>query len=706
MSSDIFNPKLIKVKDPIIELNEKVVYPVIQGGAETTERVFNSNTYSTTSIQFSCPPPNPKTFVSRRFLLKLKCRFVARIRIETNANTGMDYSSNQFTPSDENFLLANGYDSFRQYPLNSIIRTLNLTINGNTVTLPTNEIIKPLLLYHASDRKLEARESSFSPSMRDQSMDYPDLLGTHINPLGRFGDGDYRDEGPRGGFPITPVSVELVDQSTDLYDITFDADLVEELFISPLIFGGGRCQNEGFINVQSIDINITFDPNIAKCWSHMPGAITMIGDVPWYYSLNSFEFDSTTPFPNPPAILFRYVTPPYGMNIPRAVQYCYNVIDRYITDIKPSNTDEFDYNTNIVNAITNNVQLNSIPRFLYLFIRRKSENNIDDTLYPDSYASISQIQINWNNKNALLANASQFQLYDISRKNGVDLSFPSWSALDMPYNNQYIVDDNTGPLGYMHGLGSVICLEFGTDICLEPGESAGQVGTYNIYVQLQGQWKSYNYDMISTKGTVNANSPKTLELYMLFVTPAVFTIYDNAASQRIGVFSKEQAKNAPYVAGVEYRDTQEMLMSGGFKFKKAFKKAKQGIVNLGKQGFKSAKKMGRMGIAAVKPIAQQTVRDVQDVASRGIQEGIQKGLNVIGQGMKRMGGCQGRGMSVAGRKRKRSKSIGGRKKKKKKKNNVGGYYPTTISAITSNTSAKRGGKIISKNELKKLINQL
>ena len=667
MSSDIFNPKLIKVKDPIIETNEKVVYPVIQGGAETTERVFNSNTYSSTSIQFTCPPPNPKTFVSRRFLLRLNCRFVVRINIGNNIQTNQAYSSDQFTPSATNFLLANGYDSFRQYPLNSIIRTLNLTINGNTVTLPTNEIIKPLLLYHSSDRKLEARESSFSPSMRDQSMDYPDLYGTHINPLGRFSDGDYRDEGPRGGFPITPVSVVPVQGFTNVYDITFDANLVEELFISPLIFGGGRCQNEGFINVQSIDVNITFDPNIAKCWSHMPGAITTVNNTSFYYELESFTFHSSTPFPDPPAILFRYVTPPYGMTIPRAVQYCYNVIDRYITDLKGP----YNYNDKIVDAITNNVQLNSIPRFLYLFIRRKPTNDIDDTLNADSYASISQIQINWNNKNALLANASQFQLYDISRKNGVDLSFPSWAALDMPYNMQYELSNTATPdLGYQHGLGSVLCLEFGTDICLEPGESAGQVGTYNIYVQLQGQWKSYNYGMNSVKGnlSINDNPPANLELYMLFVTPAVFTIYDNAAAQRIGVFSKEQAKNAPYVAGVEYRDTQEMLMSGGFKFKKAFKRAKKGIVNLGKQGFKSAKKMGRMGIAAVKPIAQQTVRDVQDVASRGIQEGIQKGLNVIGQGMKRMGGCgTGRGMSVAGRKRKRSKSMGGRKKKKKRR---------------------------------------
>lgn len=661
MSSDIFNPKLIKVKDPIIQTNEKVVYPVIQGGAETTERVFNSNTYSTTSIQFTCPPPNPKTFVSRRFLLRLKCQFQVQISIGNNVQTNQPFERTGAgdDPLPGNFLLANGYDAFRQYPINSIIRTLNLTINGNTVTLPTNEIIKPLLLYHSSDRKLEARESSFSPSMRDQSMDYPDLVNTHINPLGKFGDGDYRDEGPRGSFPITPIEVVWVSGTT--YQITFNADLVEELFISPLIFGGGRCQNEGFINVQSIDINITFDSSIAKCWSHCAGAITSIRGQNYYYDLASFEFDSATPFPVQPAILFRYVTPPYGMNIPRAVQYCYNVIDRYITDIKPPQGGQWAYNTVINNAISNNVQLNSIPRFLYLFIRRKYRNDRSDSFFADSYASISQVQINWNNKNALLANASQFQLYDISRKNGVDLSFPSWAALDMPNNYLYEAPSANSPdLGYIHGLGSVLCLEFGTDICLEPGESAGQVGTYNIYVQIQGTWKSYNYAQGAIKGNINGEVPTELELYMLFVTPAVYTIYDNAASQRIGVFSKQQAMNANYVAGVDYRDTQEMLMSGGFKFKKAFRKAKKGVTGIAKKGFKT-----------VKGIAKPIVGDVKRVAQEGIDKGIKEGLAQIGMGMKRMkmGGCgsRGRGMAVAGRKRKRSKSRGKSKGPKKKK---------------------------------------
>jgi hypothetical protein len=506
---DIYNANLVKVEDPIIDGSQRLTFPIVKGGQETTEREFVSSTFSNSSTQFSVPPPNPQTYVSRRIMLKQP------VRITLSGDTLNSYN-----------LYQSDYDAFRQMPLHSVIQTLDIVLNGQSTSINMNDVIKPLLLFHNNERDLGEREFSLSPACRDQSQQYEDLIGSVRNPLSTIVSTNPRSQAGRGAFPYDSI----VNNAGLGVQAVIEATLCEELMLSPLLFGGVR--DEGFIGLQKIEMNITWDNNLAKMWSHSDSDNV---------TLNSVSVELLQP-----SLLFRYVTPPLIWKQPSFSQYCYNEIQRYPTTGQQMLAD------GRATLTSNNIQLNSIPRFIYLFARRQnSEQSFNTT---DSYMSINGVRVNWNNQNALLSNASQQQLYDISRKNGFDGSWLDWSAGD-------VYAEFGSQSQRINGIGSVLCLEMGVDIGLKDDECPGMIGTYNLQVELDVTNKS--------------QSTLTPTLYIITVINGVFTIYDNSASKRIGVVSKKEAMEAKEQMGIDYYGLQKNLMSGGFNLKKVGKLAKR-----------------------------------------------------------------------------------------------------------------------------------
>ncbi len=496
MSLNMFKPKIVKITDPLIEAEPRKYFACLKGGVETTEREFVSNTFSQSSTQFSVPPPNPTTFVSRRFMLKQP------VTIVLTGDTG----------DSGVHLYQTGTSGFRSYPLASVMQTLDLVLNGASVSLQMNDVIKPLLLYHNNERDLGMREMSMTPAAMDQSQQYSDLYMSNRNPLGGFQDGGLRTQLGRGAFPYSSIA----NSSTET---TIQAVLTEEMFLSPLLFGGVR--DEGFIGLQKIEMNITWDSQLSRIWS---------------VDADNSSITSVAVTFGQPSVLFRYVTPPMDLSIPRSVQYSYNAIQRY-----PTSAGTINAGASTV-AISNNIQLNAIPRYIYLFVRKQSQT-YNDT---DSYCAINGVRVNWNNQNALLSNASQQQLYDICRKNGVDLPWHQWSGLDMYHSS---ADSNAA----FSGVGSVLCLEFGTDIGLREDECAGLIGTYNLQVELD----------VTNKSSASFDA----RFYIITIIPGCFTIYDNAANKRIGVINRDEVLMAKSASGMGYYDLQKNLKSGGFKIR-------------------------------------------------------------------------------------------------------------------------------------------
>ena len=490
MSLAINEIEPVTIIDPIIDLNEKVHYGILRSGNRHTYKTFVSTSYSNSSAVFSAPPPNQKIILDRLIYLKQPV---------TIAFTG--------TAADQSLLLS-GYDAFRAYPLSSCIETLEVDINDVTLSINMADVIKPLLQYHNNCRKLGERLQSMTPTQMDQSQTYDQLANSNRNPLNSYVDGVDGAYMGRGAFPMTVSSNGAASAS-------ITATLTEPLMISPLMFGMNDNQ-DGFVGVQTFTCTVNWKNDLSYMWSHSDAGGGTLTDI--------------TVTLGQPSLLFHYITPPITMNISPMNQYPLLIIDRYPTDANAAVAAG-----GSTTLSSSNINLNSIPRMMYIFARkRNSDLTFTDT---DSYFGIDSISVNWNNNAGLLSEASKQRLYQISVKNGVNMNWMQWSAEPSHYLGNG-VDNSIG------GTGSILALEFGTDIGLRDDEAPGLLGNYQLQLDLE----------------VTNRSPDSITptLYIITHSEGVFTI-DNARSfKQIGILTKDDILTAEPMATINYSDLKYM----------------------------------------------------------------------------------------------------------------------------------------------------
>lgn len=494
MSLAITPLKTVVVKEPTIKINEERKFPILKAGQRTTWKPVVSTSFSNTSAQFTAPPPSPGIFIDRRIHLK----YPVSLSFTGTAPVGQN-------------LLQSGFDAFRAYPLSSIINTLTVTINNNASSINMADVIQPLLRYNTG-RDLQQHRYSSTPTMMDKYQRYEDGDQTIVNPLAQYAENSYQT--PRGGFPM-----DIVANTNTTAQV--DAVLTEPLFLSPLLFGDK--DRSGFMGVQTMDFNFTFSSNLGRLWSHSNGSGSTINSI--------------TVTLGQPTLLFKYITPKELQTIPRSIVYSYYDVQRYPTD---SNAAIAPNATSTLSSA--NIQLQSIPRRMYIFARKRNADL--DFNSTDTFFSIESISVNWNNNSGLLSSASKQDLYYMSAKNGFEGSWAEWSGGPV----QRMLGGS--PVENLGTIGSVLCVEFGSDIGLDDLECPGMLGTY----QLQ-----YNV----TVKNVNQTDAITPTLYTIVVSEGTFTIMENRSIAQIGVVSKQDVLDSDYAPEIDY-ETLDDQYGGNF----------------------------------------------------------------------------------------------------------------------------------------------
>ena len=483
----------VKIMDPLVDVKESRMYGVLQGGQRVSYRNFISTSFSNNNAVFSCPPPSPNIFVDRKVEIKMN----VNIQFTGDAGAG-------------NVLLNSGYDALRSYPVSSILETLNLQINNNTVSINIRDIIKPLLHYNQCQQLTEYNLST-SPVLQDRSQTYESLSNSNMNPLKSYQDSSFGSITGRGAFPM-----EIVSNTQTSAEV--NVELTEELYISPLSFGT-RQEMEAFIGVQTFQVTFNWASNLQNLiWSHNPDLVS------------NFSVSSVTL--REPSLLFKYITPNNLEILPAHREYEYFELQRYPTNVGS-------LAPGVQSRVSSsNIQLNSVPRQIYVFARRQnSELDIDKT---DSYLAIQNISINWDNRSGLLSNASPQDLYRLSVKNGCNLSWNEWSGQTM-----HLLTG--GQDVETVGAGSVLCIEFGTDIGLSDNMAPGINGTF----QLQYEVTLENVHPTDTFGVT---------LYTVIVSEGIFVIEANSSFSQIGVISNRDILLSRQQEGINYNDLS--MMSG------------------------------------------------------------------------------------------------------------------------------------------------
>lgn len=419
MSGAVIPLQISRVIEPRVDIQAQRNYGVLYGGKEVSYQQFIATSFSDQNCTWDCNPPDVRTIVDRKVYVKMSYLLTF---------TGSDQGSN---------LLAIGTDDApRAFPIAQTTQTLRASINNTTVSIDTNAVINALLWYH-NDRRTRREDYSGTPSMLDQSQDYSTLTGFVRNPLGLYGDNT--SEEARGGFVGMTVLTNTHTSATVLLTVR------EPLFLSPYLFG--KRSDPGFVGINKMQVYLQFG-DLTRAWSHATGGNT-ITTITASVTGGSQQAAGVSP-----TLEFCYITPKNIPPIPRSVYYPYFEVIEYVS---PTVTVASGASST---TNTNSFFLSSIPKRIYLYVRREDKDRT--YLTTDTFGYIQQISVKFGNRVGLFSSASPESLYLMSVNNGCNMSWNQWSK----------------------GVGSVICMEPGKDIGLDELNAPGVADGGQFFLQV------------------------------------------------------------------------------------------------------------------------------------------------------------------------------------------------------------------------------
>ena len=602
--SDTFEKILVK-DDRLGCITSRVKYQVFKGGQNITCQPFKAVSENTTSHIYNVPVPSLETIISREVLWRSTITLKISVPDKPNNEFAVNYGVT---------------DALAPFPLHSLITTMTATINNNTITQNMQEVL-PILL-RLVDPEEFAKYDSMTPTALDFLGDYRD--GVHRNEFqldsGVDGNGIKKpvlyERGvgntPPAGANFTgtrPVSYQSFANNALSYDMNRPAgtayyhkprgswklkklyalnaagaarvptvadkevyvqfEVCEPLLMSPFIFGSGFGK-QGFYGIQTINFQMNMAPSANRAWRSADWSQSKTATV--------VRFEDSQ-------LLFQFITPHASdMLDPRNVVPYYELPVYKTTSLPPlrvrdrnghpSDTGEFP-EPEPVTLNSSNIQLSGIPDKLIIFVRKPtSKLGCYDT---DSYATIKNISINFNNQAGLLSSMTPEQLYRNSVQSG--LANMSWDefngsvvsvggdsgatagvALRTPYSGVgAFLESNaaqTPRTGFQVSptTGTILVLNFAECIQLtEEYYAPGSLGSFNLQVTVRVANNHYD--------EWNANTQH--ELVIMPMSSGVFVNERGTSSTFLSLLTKQDVLDSlqqqPY-SNFEIR----RMVGGGF----------------------------------------------------------------------------------------------------------------------------------------------
>ena len=493
MSNALYPIDVISVDTPETRLTNKREWLILEGPEKVTPYLYPSTSYSNSNWNFNIVIPSKQTILDRRIYMNTIATF-------TLGGPGTN-TDNLIQPS--RFAL-------RSYALQKVMLAAVATINGFNVSWEPWKIMKLIERFNSSLED-KAGLQSLSTVYPDNYADYRDADLSLNNPLGSYVDSalPYTGRAAYNNINIltnTPTSA------------IFSVNITEALFLSPFLFHEDQ-SGGGLIHLDSLTFQFVFLNNLAAMLSISPSTTSTISSC-------SVSFST-------PNMYMWFLSPKLLSSIPPIVQYPYFQISRYETDMAstiPPNSS--------LSIPTNVIQLNSIPLALYFFCDMQDSQRYatltSSTQTTDTFLTINNISLNWNNSQGLLSSAPPQLLYNETRKGGLEMNYQEWSGYT--YLPSSVSGQNTKIIGLS---GGPLCLYLGRSIGLASDEAEGILGQFYLSCILNVTNQN-QYTTITPRVTIVAVYDGTL------------TISNNSCIAEIGILSKMDVLNSRKNPHIDY----------------------------------------------------------------------------------------------------------------------------------------------------------
>lgn len=561
-TSDVGKISVLKVRDPRLDIRADREYVAMMGASMISTRRYKADSFDNASAIWSITTPSVRVGMDRRVEIEATYTITCK-----KVNPANDKAQIAFASNPEAGL--------RQYPLHSVLRNVEGQLNNQAFSGEFSRVIHSLLKF-GNDVNDRQYFMGASPHMPDVSTSYTGLVGTRSPFTSYYNVGQ---EDPRGLPEWTNVTVGQTD---------IEFTIREPLMLPPFHFGQGDVQ--ALFGIQQFDLTLTFEglsrmlAGTANGWVRRTAGIYGTDDVNNVGNFDTLRVDAKA---DSAYLHITYLTPPPDWKIPRVLHYPFYTINKLTS--KPQAITNGGASSYIETPAINR---NDISRRLYLAVVPQINFNANAdagsvggaVVTPNFWGRIDKVNMSFDNQDGRLANFDMFDFYKINTKNTLN---SSW-------------------LEATKYLGSPLCLEFGTDLNLNPLLAAGVRGTFNYGARV-------DFTNISATNY-------WFELYSVFIPEGVFTIDDQLCSFDIATLTEQTLADAPF-APVGFRVHVRNYTGSGFF---------SNLWNALKKGFKK-----------VAPIARKVAEGVGSVASmipHPYAQAVGVGANVANKALQLAGG--------------------------------------------------------------------
>lgn len=503
---DIVTKKRLDTRLNVSPENKEFIIDV--SGAQVTQRREPAVSWSNSVINFNITPNSPSSVLDRALIIEVPVKYVFK-------RTG----------GLSNFLRPNrcGPRGF-----NYGIQSTNIIINGLSISQETQDIVHAQSHFNSPDNIVRGQTISptwFSP---DYCQVYNDLApGTSNNTLADY-DNSNRSRFGKGSYKMdvllnTPNDAEVI--------VTY----FEYLALSPATYDGALLP--GLTNVTSLQLSFVL-ANLSRTFAVSGTFAEFTG-----YTVSASIY-------NTPQCHLQEISMPVYIQSPPIVTMSYTDIQRQESRGK------------VIDALatttlsSNSYQLNTVPHSIIIYAKENKSAIFDpldpgkQSYIPDAYGIIENIQINYSNQSAILSSASPAQLFQMSSRNGLDMTFDEFRGATTILNS-------AGPTITRALCGSLVCLSFGRDI------------SANDPTSIPGTSINSNFQVRAS--VKNPNSfPVDYNLEILYIYEGIISCAAGSAFKYTSILTRDETLN------IEMLEDDD-VDGGKIDFKGILAKAKTGL---------------------------------------------------------------------------------------------------------------------------------
>lgn len=364
------------------------------GSAMTQEKILTAQSHSTSSTSFQTELGAGDMLLDRSMWLRI-AGFTWRITASANNRTVNRNTLHNLLP--------------RAWPLHSQMKSLSITINGNTLAYNVQQIMLALNQYN-SDKYLEDR-ASLSPVFPDTTSNYAGLVASATDPRNPFH--RFSKYGRANFIPKVTIIQEAAAGAPEIIDVSWT--FTEEL--QHMLANGSSEMQQTLKRAKQLQVDIQWNQSFPNgCYSSTVASVLDSGASACTVGANP---SLDTAQSNAVLYLRQYKVP---VMMPDIVSHHFQAVQTQVVDATALNS------AKEAQIVSNQIVFGQVPQKLLIFCRAKPDYTAHASSV-DQLGVIQGITIDTDRSQGNFSGASQQHLYEMSKRNGLNSSWVEWSLV-------------------------------------------------------------------------------------------------------------------------------------------------------------------------------------------------------------------------------------------------------------------------------------